>query len=97
MLFRFEIGRKLAGSEEGSPGFFENRCNLSHFEHSGKTPCEKDRLARLDMSSEKTPEQDLRREVGMKSRGEDFAGMDLRITRTSSGDTGEGASRVDPV
>ena len=34
----------------------------------GKTPCEKDKLASLDMRSEKTPEQDLRSEVGMKSR-----------------------------
>ena len=34
MLFRFEIGRKLAGSEEGSPGFLriEDWYNLSHFE-----------------------------------------------------------------
>ena len=63
----------------------------------GKTPCEKDKLASLDMRSEKTPEQNLRSEVGMKSRGEDFAGMELRIARTCLGETGEGASRVGPT
>ena len=63
----------------------------------GKTSCEKDKLARLEMRSEKTPEQDLRSEVGMKSRGEDLAGIELRIAKTSSGETGEGASRVGPV
>ena len=63
----------------------------------GKTPCEKDKLASLDMRSEKTPEQDLRSEVGMKSRGEDFAGMEFRIANNCSGKTGEGTSRVGPT
>ena len=63
----------------------------------GKTPCEKDKLASLDMRSEKTPEQDLRSEVGMKSRGEDFAGMEFRMASTCSGETGEGTSRVGPT
>ena len=55
----------------------------------GKTPCEEDKLASLDMRSEKTPELDLRSEVGMKSRGEDFAGMEFRIGRTCSGEAGD--------
>ena len=33
----------------------------------GKMPSEKERLARVEMSSEKTEEQDLRSEVGIKS------------------------------
>ena len=45
----------------------------------GKVPCEKDKFARLDIRTEKTPEQDLRSEVGMKSSGEDLAGFKLRI------------------
>ena len=49
------------------------------------------------MRSEKTPEQDLRSEVGMKSRREDFAGMEFRMASTCSGETGEGTSRVGPT
>ena len=59
-----------------------------------KTPCEKDKLASLDMRSEKTPEQDLRSEVGMKSRGEDFAGMEFRMASTCSGQEREGQGLV---
>ena len=62
----------------------------------GKTPSEKDKLARLDMRTEKTQEQDLS-EVGMKWRGEDFAGIELRIAKTSLDETREGVSKVGPV
>ena len=63
--------RKLAGSLEGSPGFLRVGVTWATLNMVGKTPCEKDKLARLDMRTEKTPEQDLRSEVGMKLRGED--------------------------
>ena len=33
----------------------------------------------------------------MKSRGEDFAGMEFRIASTCLGETGEGTSRVGPT
>ena len=63
----------------------------------GKVPCEKDMFARLDIRTEKTPEQDLRSEVGMKSSGEDLTGIELRISKTSVGETGEGVSKVGAI
>ena len=97
MLFKFEIGRKLAGSVEGSPGFLRIGVTCANLNLVGKVPCAKDMLARLDMRTEKTPEQDLRSEVGTKSSGEDLAGIELRIFKTSLGETGEGVSKVGPI
>ena len=97
MLFKFEIGRKLAGSVEGSPGFLRIGVTCANLNKVGKVPCEKDKFARLDMRAEKTPEQDFRSEVGMKSSGEDLAGIELRISKTSLGETGEGVSSVGPI
>ena len=48
-------------------------------------------------SAAKTEGQDLRREDGMKSRDDDFKGDDLRIFRTSGGNTGGREKRVKPV
>ena len=97
MLFKFEIGRKLAGSVEESPGFLKIGVTCANLNMVGKVPCEKDKFARLDIRTEKTPEQDLRSEVGMKSSGEDLAGIELRISKTSLGETGEGVSKVGPI
>jgi len=71
---RFEIGRKLEGIEVSRPGFLRRGVTEVLLKHVGKTPSEKERFARVEMRSEKTELQDLRREVGMKSIIEDFAG-----------------------
>ena len=49
------------------------------------------------MRTKRRPEQDLRSEVGTKSSGEDFAGIELRISRMSLSEAGEGVSRVGPM
>ena len=47
-----------------------------------------DKLARYAISSAKTPEQLFNREVGTKSSGDDFAGIDLMILAMSFAVTG---------
>ena len=46
-----------------------------------------ERLARFAIISENTEEEDLIREVGMKSSGDDFGGIAWRILRTSLAQT----------
>ena len=53
MLFKFEIGRKLAGSVEGSPGFLRIGETCANLNMVGKVPCAKDMFARLDIRTEK--------------------------------------------
>ena len=58
-----------------------------------KMSSEKNRLARVEMSFEKTEEQDLMSEVGMKSWREDLVEGERRSLATSSGVTG-GSSEI---
>ena len=41
----------------------------------GKQPSVNDKFASVEISSEKTSEHDLMRDVGMKSNGQDLPGM----------------------
>jgi hypothetical protein len=62
-MFEFEMGRKCAALSASSPGFLrtgEIRANLNV---EGKVPWLKDRLARVEMITEKTEQHDLMREV----------------------------------
>ena len=62
----------------------------------GKQPSVNDKFASLDISSEKTSEHDLMRDVGMKSNGQDLPGMPDKSFLTSSGVTGERFSSCGP-
>jgi hypothetical protein len=62
---RFEIGLKLAGVSSSRPGFLSNGVTEAALNMDGKTPSEKDRLASVQMSSEKTTGHDLMSEVGI--------------------------------
>ena len=70
MLFKLEIGRKLEYWEESSPGFFKTGVTAASLKQSGKTPSANERLAKVVINSEKTAEQDLIKEVGIKSTDE---------------------------
>jgi hypothetical protein len=65
MLFKFEMGRKLAGLSASSPGFLRSGETTANLNVEGKVPWLKDRLARVEMSTEKTELHHLMREVGM--------------------------------
>ena len=56
-----------------------------------------DKLARYAISSAKTPEQLFNREVGTKSSGDDFAGIDLMILAMSFAVTGWMVTNLLPV
>jgi len=60
-----EIGRKLAGLSASSPGFLSSGETTANLNLVGKKPLLKDKLASVEMSSEKTEPHDLMREVGM--------------------------------
>ena len=53
ILFKLEIGRKLAGSVEDSPGFLRIGVTCAILNMFGKVTCEKNMLARLEMRTEK--------------------------------------------
>ena len=55
----------------------------------GKMPCEMDRLARVVSICEKTAEQDLIKEDGIKSMGENLEDDRLIIVRASAVDRRE--------
>ena len=57
----------------------------------------KERFTRFAMISEKTPEQVLSREVGMKSIEDDLDRVDERSLLTSSGETEGSEERVTPL
>ena len=65
--------------------------------YEGKRPSVKERFAKFAMISEKTPEQVLSREVGMKSIEDDLGRVDERSLLTSSGETGGSEKRVIPL
>lgn len=54
----------------------------------GKKPCEKERLAKLEMIDEKERGHCFRREDGKGSRGENLRESDDRSLSTSAGVTG---------
>ena len=85
---------QIPGSEDGSPDFSRIGVMRACLKEAGKVPCENERFASLAMSVEKTPEHDLRSDVGTKSRAEDLGGIELRMPKTSLGVTGESKSRV---
>ena len=64
---------------------------------SGKEPCDIDKLARLEIVSENTVEQDLIRDVGMKSIQDDLLEDLLMSLRTSAGVTEGNVSNGVPV
>ena len=63
----------------------------------GKEHCWNDKFASLAMISEKTPEHDLTREVGMKSRGQDLPGIIERRRAISAVVTRGMLSNVGPT
>ena len=68
-------------------GFFRRGVTCANLNLSGKEPWDIDRLARLEIISENTMEQDLIRDVGMKSIEDDFLDDLLISLRTSAGVT----------
>jgi hypothetical protein len=64
-LNKFEIGRKLAGLSSSGTGFLRRGETMADLNVQGKVPWLKDRLARTEMSTEKTDLHDLMREMGM--------------------------------
>jgi hypothetical protein len=63
MLLKLEMGRKLAGLLASSPGFLRSDETTENLNVEGKMPWLKDRLARVEMSTEKTELHDLMRKV----------------------------------
>ena len=55
-----------------SPGFLRSGVTWTNLNLEGKMPSHIDMLARCATSSEKTEAQDLMREEGMKSMGDDL-------------------------
>jgi len=78
----------LAGSDGSRFGFLRMGETEACLNLDGKTPLEKDRFARLAISSEKRAGHDLSTEVGTKSRTDVFEGMDDSILMTSDEVTG---------
>ena len=66
------------------PNFFSKGVTLAILKEKGKQPWKIERLAREDMRCEKTEEQDLMREVGIKSWRENFEEEVERSFTTSS-------------
>ena len=77
----------MAGLSWSRLGFFSKGETAASLYAVGKVPWLKERLASLAIMSEKTESQDLIREVGIKSSGEDLAGMTEMIALTSEGVT----------
>jgi hypothetical protein len=73
MLFKFEIGLKLAGLLSSRPGFFSNGVTKALLYMVGKQPCPNDRFASTVMISANKHSQDLMTDVGTKSSGDDLA------------------------
>ena len=88
MLFKLDMGLKLAGQSESNPGFFSNGVTVADLYFDGNLPSVKQRFAKLVMISQKTGLHDLIRDVGMKSCGEDLAAIEDRSLETSPGVTG---------
>jgi hypothetical protein len=65
MLLRLDIGRKLAGLSGSRPGFLRSGDMIADLNEEGKVPWLKERLARVEISSEKTELHDLTRDVGI--------------------------------
>jgi hypothetical protein len=63
MLFKFEVGRKWAGLSASSPGFLRSGETTANLNVTGKVPWLKERLSRVEMSTEITELYDLMREV----------------------------------
>ena len=60
-------------------GFLSKGITTAFLKEVGKQPSENERLARTEMSSEKTPGQDLIREGGIRSAEEDLDGTEVSI------------------
>ena len=78
----------MPGSDGSRFGFLRMGEMEACLNFDGKTPLEKERLARWAIRSEKRAGHDLTTEVGMKSRTDVFEGMDDNILQTSDAVTG---------
>ena len=67
MLFRLEIGMQFDVASLSRPSFLISGETSASLNLDGKVPSEKERLAMVEMNSEKTEEQDFISEVGIKS------------------------------
>ena len=76
--------------------FFSKGVTMACLNIAGKQPSVNDKFASLEISSEKTPEHDLMRDVGMKSNRQDLPKMPDKSFLTSSGVTGERFSSCGP-
>jgi hypothetical protein len=65
MLFKLDMGRKLAGLSASSPDFLRSGETTANLNVERKMPRLKERLARVEMITEKTELHALMREVGM--------------------------------
>ena len=70
---------------------------MAVLKYEGKQPLVKERFARFAIFSEKTSQQVLSREVGMKSIEDDLRRVDERSLLTSSGETRGSEERVTPL
>ena len=78
MLFKLDIGRKLAGSSEFRLGFLRRGVTNENRYLLGKVPHVKEILANLAMISAKAESHCLISELGTKSNGDDLAGIEAR-------------------
>jgi hypothetical protein len=68
MLLRFDIGRKLDGTDESRFGFLRRGVTDAILKIEGKTPWLKERFASVAMISEKTELHDFSNDVAIKSQ-----------------------------
>src|SRR5277367_4366633 len=73
LISNLKFGLKEDGSSGLREGFFINGVTCATLKASGKTPCEKDKLARSEIKTEKRVLHDLRRIGGILSTGENLA------------------------
>ena len=79
------------------PGFFNRSVTCANLNLIGNEPGDTDRLARFEIISENTVEQDLIRDVGMKSIEDDLLQDLFMGLRTSAGVTEGNVSNGVPV
>ena len=80
-----------------SPGFFNSTLIWVILNCPGKWPSSNYRLASLEIKMENTSEQDLSKDVRMKSIGDDLHSMEASDLRTSSGLTVGSTSMESPM
>ena len=87
-MFKLEIGLKFEGSNLESPGFFRRRAISASLNFNGKIAWVENKLAKRAMRIEKVSEHDFRKDIEIKSSGDDLPDIECNSFETSSGVTG---------